>query len=118
MPAPRLGPDPFGGRGVLISQTLTHETWVAELEPATETSPAIMAKCVNEWVGPILDNNAEERAASAGSRFGDMTKVASIPLNLYFEKFVPAKKAGDDAYVRKLLNDSDFAHLRTKEGRL
>lgn len=112
MPAPRLGPDPFGGRGVLISQTLTHETWV------TETAPGHWAKCVHEWVGPILDNNAEERAASAGSRFGDMTKVASIPLNLYFEKFVPAKKAGDDAYVRKLLNDSDFAHLRTKEGRL
>jgi hypothetical protein len=43
---------------------------------------------------------------------------ASIPLNVYFEKFAEARTNNDSRYIKKLLNDSDYSKFRTKEGKL
>ncbi len=83
-----------------------------------QIGPGQWAKCVNEWVDPILEDNQRRLNDSAGQRFGDGQVVASIPMNLYFDKIVPAKKAGDEAYIKRLLNDSDYAKLRTFGGRI
>jgi hypothetical protein len=69
-------------------------------------------------VQELFDLNAERRAENAGARWGDGAVAASIPMNLYFEKFAEAKQAGDEKYVKRLLNDSDYSKFRTKEGNL
>jgi hypothetical protein len=66
----------------------------------------------------LMDLNAERRAENAGKRWGDGAVVASIPLNLYFDKFAEARQNNDSKYIKKLLNDSDYSKFRTKEGKL
>lgn len=63
----------------------------------------------------LFDWNAHQR--NEGGRFGDLKKVASIPLNLYFE----LKQQGivdDQAAFRRWLNDRDNRHFRTHPGTL
>ncbi|MBO6507978.1 MAG: hypothetical protein JJ979_05765 [Roseibium sp.] len=64
----------------------------------------------------ILARNAEERAANAGSRFGDMQKIAAIPEALAYENLMPAIRQYDEEYIRRWLNDPDNAAFRTFEG--
>jgi len=110
---PSFSTDPFGGDGHLISKSETIETWVKEV------SPGVYVKCESEWVGPILDQNQEDLANNQGKRFNDeMTRVASIPLGLYFDKIAPARKEGDQDYIKKILNDSDYSKLRVFKGNL
>lgn len=111
-PTPRLGPDPFGGSGWLASQTETIEVWVRMLPGGGYET------CTNEWVDPIFEANREKLNASANKRFGDGQIVASYPIDFFFKKIVPAKKAGDDAYIKRILNDSDYSKLRTFRGRI
>jgi hypothetical protein len=66
----------------------------------------------------LLSANNEKQVDSIGKRWGDGQVAASIPLNLYFEKFAEARKNGDSKYIRKLLNDADYSKLRTFRGRL
>jgi hypothetical protein len=66
----------------------------------------------------LMDLNAERRAENAGKRWGDGAVAASIPLNVYFDKFAEARQNNDSKYIKKLLNDSDFSKFRTKEGKL
>jgi hypothetical protein len=67
----------------------------------------------------VAEANAEMRKASAGQRFGDGKIVARIPLaDLYGPKLGEAFKDGDQAYIRKHLNDPDNRHLRTFEGNI
>jgi hypothetical protein len=66
----------------------------------------------------LFSANNEKLADSLGKRWGDGQVAASIPLNLYFEKFAEARKNQDSKYIRKLLNDSDYSKLRTFKGRL
>jgi hypothetical protein len=66
----------------------------------------------------LMDLNAERRAENAGKRWGDGAVAASIPLNVYFDKFAEARQNNDSKYIKKLLNDSDFSKFRTKEGQL
>ncbi len=70
------------------------------------------------FVEPVLERNAQLRAENAGRRWGEGQIAASIPLGLYFDKLVPAIKAGDQAYVKRFLNDSDNRAFRTFEGRV
>lgn len=67
----------------------------------------------------ILNANREERNDNAGRRWGDCRKVATIPL-IYFDKLGlnQAMTNGDGAYLRKILNDGDFANFRTFDGRI
>lgn len=53
----------------------------------------------------------------APDRMGDLTRVASIPLSLYFD----LKKKGiadDDAAMKRWLNDPDNRFFRTRPGRV
>lgn len=112
MYTPRLGPAPSGDGWELMAQTPTIETWVREV------APGCFEKCDREWVGPILEDNLKERNENYGKRWNDVQKFASIPLQFYYDHIVPAKRQGDEAYIKKILNDSDYSKLRTKEGRI
>jgi hypothetical protein len=72
------------------------------------------------WVpSMVAEANEKERNATAGQRFGNFRKVASIPLaDLYGKKFGEAFKADDMKYILRKLDDPDNRHLRTFEGRL
>ena len=53
----------------------------------------------------------------APDRWGEFTRVASIPLSLYFD----LKKKGiadDDAAMKRWLNDPDNRFFRTRAGRI
>lgn len=69
-------------------------------------------------VDAIINENAERRAASAGTKFGDMAHIASVPLNIYHEQLAEAQRVGDDKYISKYLNDSDNRAWRTREGKV
>ena len=66
----------------------------------------------------LLDANAAQRALTAGEKFGDMRKVASIPMNVWAEEIAPRMRDGNAASIRKWLNDPDRAKLRTFEGQI
>jgi hypothetical protein len=75
-------------------------------------------------VSSILDANKREQADNIGKKFGDFTKVASIPMAVVLEwqqKYginVMAPSPEDKAKLVALLNDPDYAYLRTRGGRL
>lgn len=69
-------------------------------------------------VDKILDANKADQADLAGKKWGDGQRVASIPLNVYFEQLNEASRQGDDKYLSRWLNDSDNAAFRVKEGRV
>jgi hypothetical protein len=75
-------------------------------------------------VSNILDANKRAQADAAGEKWGDFTRVASIPFAVVLEwkdKYginVMAPSEEDKARMVALLNDPDYAYLRTREGRL
>lgn len=103
--------DPFKGAGKIVKQGPGSVTWMMETEDQFVT-------CTQTLVNPILDANQEEANNNLGKRWGDGKVAARIPLGLYFDKIAPAKKAGDDAYIKRILNDSDYSKLRTFGGRV
>ncbi len=66
----------------------------------------------------ILEANNEDLNASAGKRWGEGQRVASVPAVMFHDKLAEAVRAKDDAYIRKFLNNRDFRKLRTFGGRL
>jgi hypothetical protein len=69
-------------------------------------------------VAKTLEANAEARAAHQGAKWGGGRRIASIPLNVYFEQLAEAQAQKDDKYLSKWLNDGDNAAFRTFEGRV
>ncbi|CAN7494528.1 hypothetical protein LJR231_003465 [Phyllobacterium sp. LjRoot231] len=69
-------------------------------------------------VDELLDLNAEKLNDSTGKRFGDGQVVGSIPMDIYQSQLAEASKNGDQAYIRRWLNDSDHQKFRTFRGRL
>lgn len=69
-------------------------------------------------VDELIDENAESYNDSLGQRFGDWTRVASIPLNVYHQHLREAHTQGDEKYVSKWLNDLDNQKFRTFRGRV
>lgn len=75
-------------------------------------------------VSNILDANKRAQADAVGEKWGDFTRVASIPFAVVLEwkdKYginVMAPSEEDKARMVALLNDPDYAYLRTREGRL
>jgi hypothetical protein len=69
-------------------------------------------------VDNIVNDNKVAQAELAGKRWGDGQRIASIPLNVYFDQLEQAHKEGDDKYVSRWLNDGDNAAFRVKEGRV
>lgn len=75
-------------------------------------------------VTEILDANKRAQADAVGQKFGDFARVASIPYGVVLEwkqKYginVMAPSPEDKARMMVLLNDPDYAFLRTRGGRL
>ncbi len=72
-------------------------------------------------VAATLEENAAARNAAAAGWGGDWHRIASLPMQLLYDESLGLNKAilqGDDAYVRRFLNDSDNRGWRTKEGRV
>jgi hypothetical protein len=75
-------------------------------------------------VSSILDANRRAQADSIGSRFGDFARVASIPMAVVLEwkqKYginAMAPTPEDKIRMVALLNDPDYAYLRTRGGKL
>lgn len=69
-------------------------------------------------VEQLVEENKASFNDSEGKRWGDGKVVASIDLPTYFQKLIPAKQAGDDAYIKRFLNDSDNRAYRTFKGRI
>ena len=65
----------------------------------------------------IEANTAMRNAASKGWK-GDWHKVASVPLNIFYDKLAEASRQDDKAFISRFLNDSDNAKWRSKEGRV
>lgn len=65
---------------------------------------------------PTVDANTAMRNMLDPGWKGDYHKVASIPLNVYWDQLAEANAQGDDRYISKWLNDSDNQAWRTKEG--
>ena len=65
----------------------------------------------------VEENKAVRNMADAGWK-GDYHRVASIPLNVYYDQIAEAVKQDDMRFVSKWLNDSDNAAWRTKDGRV
>lgn len=105
--------DPFNGEGVLIVDRADKRTWVRCDEAGNPVE-----ECTLHYVDPLLEANRVAYNDSFGKRWGDGQVAASIPLDLYFRKIVPMKKAGDDAAIKRWLNDSDNRAFRTFKGHL
>lgn len=81
--------------------------------------PGQMIFRIDTPVDEILEANVEAEKATHGQRFGDWNRAASIPLQLYHSAgLAEAAREGDDAYLRRFLNDGDNAKFRTSRGRL
>lgn len=65
----------------------------------------------------IEANTAMRNEAGPGWK-GDYHKVASIPLNIYWDQVHEAVMQDDNKFLSKFLNDSDNAAWRTKTGRV
>lgn len=69
-------------------------------------------------VDDTIEANRDMRNAASKGFKGDWHKVASIPLNVYYDKLDEAVRQDDMKAVSRFLNDSDNFKFRTKEGRL
>jgi hypothetical protein len=74
---------------------------------------------VEQEVDAILEQNTRLRSFNAGQKWGDYKPTASIPLTL-FEKLgmQDAISSQDRKYISKVLNDGDYAKLRTSDGKV
>ena len=67
----------------------------------------------------IIAENAEHRASVAGTPYGELARVASIPLNVFHDSgMAEASRDGDRKFMAKFLNDGDNAAWRTREGKV
>ena len=68
-------------------------------------------------VEQILDANKDDANDSIGKRFGDWTRIASVPLDLMDKSGLSdASQQKDNKFMSKWLNDSDNRGFRTFRG--
>lgn len=69
-------------------------------------------------VTSIIEENKQEYAqVDERARWGEWSKVASIPMSIYFQLKAEGK-LDDQEYMKKWLNDSDNQYFRTRSGQL
>jgi hypothetical protein len=67
-------------------------------------------------VSKIIEENKQEYAQiDENARWGEWTRVASIPMSIYF-KMKAEGKLDDEAYMKRWLNDPDNKYFRTRSG--
>ena len=70
-------------------------------------------------VDAIIDENTIARDATEGKKFAEWNRVASIPLNIFHASgMAEATKQDDEAFIKRLLNDSDNRAWRTSRGKV
>lgn len=69
-------------------------------------------------VDQILQDNTAARNDLAGRNWGEGQRIASIPLNIFYDQLGEAHAQGDKKYLSRWLNDGDNAGFRTFEGRV
>lgn len=114
LPAEDFHKDPFGGKGILITDEPNYRCWLGEIDGK-------LVQCVRERVSPLLDEAADYRSRSQGQRWGDMKRVATIPESMFWDPnsdFSKAHNNRDNEWIKRFLNDIDNQKLRTFEGRL
>lgn len=72
---------------------------------------------VQDVSGLIEANRSEHDAYTSLDRYGDLRRVASIPMSLYFQ--LKAEGVADDpAAMKRWLNDPDNRFFRTSPGKV
>lgn len=72
---------------------------------------------VDTPVDAIVEANAEAEKATHGARLPEINRVASVPLQLYHNSgLAEAEREGDEAFVKRWLNDADNRAFRTSRG--
>jgi hypothetical protein len=67
-------------------------------------------------VSQIIEENKQEYAQiDERARWGEWTRVASIPMSIYFQ-LKREGKLDDEAYMKRWLNDPDNKYFRTRSG--
>lgn len=66
----------------------------------------------------IVKDNRATLLDAQGQRWGDGRRVASIPLNIFYDQLAEAQSQGDDKYMSKWLNDGNNAAFRTFGGKV
>lgn len=64
----------------------------------------------------IIESNHQHYMESQNQRFGNGKRIASVPLNIFYEKLFKAHNEGDRKYINKWLNDSNNKAYRTFKG--
>lgn len=69
-------------------------------------------------VTAIIEENKQEYAqVDERARYGEWSRVASIPMSIYFQLKAEGK-LDDQEYMKKWLNDSDNQYFRTRAGKV
>jgi len=67
----------------------------------------------------LVAENAAIRGELAGTRYGDgLSLAARVPIHVFHNRLAEAVRQGDDAFVRRWLNDGDHAAFRVRDGRI
>lgn len=68
-------------------------------------------------VDQLIKENAHERAESPTNWKGDWHRIASVPLNMFYDSgLMTAINQQDGAFASRWLNNGDNRAFRTKEG--
>lgn len=104
--------DPFKGQGRLLYAYPDKAVWALDLDDGQ------IVTCTQRLVEPIIEDNQRAYNDSAGKRWGEGRHIANWPLSFYFKHIMPARRNGDEAYIKRLLNDIDYRKFRRFPGRL
>lgn len=99
---------------LLSENRLTNTKTYHEYDEATDQSVITTSSDVTDI---IESNKAQYNATDERAGYSDLNKVASIPMNIYFD----LKKRGilnDQKKMKAWLNDSDNRYFRTRPGRV
>lgn len=91
------------------------ETGIVELFHYDETTDQVTLETIQRVDSLVEQNKSLHNEYTSLDRFGDMTRVASIPMSVYFS----LKKQGivdDQKALRRWLNDPDNRFFRTRPG--
>ncbi|MDC9701526.1 MAG: hypothetical protein PSN37_04810 [Alphaproteobacteria bacterium] len=67
-------------------------------------------------VETLIEENTVSFNDSQGHRFRDGQRIASIPLNLFYEQLHEAQIQGDQHFISRWLNDAEHRKFRTFRG--
>lgn len=73
-----------------------------------------------EWYGEgaFIDSVSEERKETEGQRFGEMRKVASVPMHVWARDIAPRLRDGNDGSIKSWLNGDKGKAFRTFRGKV